>query len=181
VPTMRDSGPSSSRPMPTVRRAGTLRAGHRKTPFIGYHLHRRSQAGKVARARGGHVGGNSPCSIRISRSSTRYSSLMWSRATVTRPMAVRPTRYGPSQRKCFAHLWRRGLNSGVSLRVMSSIPLISEPLNELHRKQLRARLMATVGPRCFRERIWSISNGRSSAACGIWSGRRLARYGLCRG
>ena len=76
-------------------------------------------------------GGKAPSAISASRSPTRYSSLMWSRATVTRPMAVRPTRYGPSQRKCVAHLWRRGLNSGVILRVFASRLVRSEPLNEL--------------------------------------------------
>jgi predicted ABC-type transport system involved in lysophospholipase L1 biosynthesis ATPase subunit len=54
-----------------------------------------------------HLVGNSLAAIRISRSSTRYSSLMWNRATVTRPMAVRPIRRAPSQRKCVAHLLRR--------------------------------------------------------------------------
>ena len=39
--------------------------------------------------------------------------------------------YGPSQRKCFDHLWRRGLNSGVILRVTASTLVRSEPLNEL--------------------------------------------------
>ena len=47
-----------------------------------------------------------------------------------------------------------------------SMPLISEPLNELQRKQLKARLPATVGPWCFLERMWSISNGRSSDVLG---------------
>jgi hypothetical protein len=116
-----------------------------------------------------------------SRSWTRNGSLIWRSSTVTRPIAVRPVRYGPSQRKCRDHLCRRGLNSGVSFRVTSSRLLISEPLNALHRKQLRARFRGTVGPLCFLEIIWSISKGRSSYFWGNRSGRRLARYGLCRG
>jgi hypothetical protein len=52
-------------------------------------------------------------------------------------------------KQCRAHLSRRGLNNGVILPVLALRPLISKPLNELHRKQLRARLPATVVPRCF--------------------------------
>src|SRR5271157_2878597 len=60
---------------------------------------------------------------------------MRSRATVTRPTGVRPMRTAPCQRKCFAHLLRRGLKSGVSLRVFGSRLLISDPLKELQKTQ----------------------------------------------
>jgi hypothetical protein len=75
---------------------------------------------------------------------------------------------GPSQRKCRVHFWRRGLKSGAILRVTSSRAAMSVPLAELHRKQLSARLPATVGPLCFREMTWSISKGRSSNSWSIW-------------
>src|SRR5207248_1413694 len=77
-------------------------------------------------------GGKTPFSMRSARSATRAASLMWSTETVTRPIAVRPWRTGPSQRKCRPHLSRRGLKSGVSLCVRGSNPARSEPLNELH-------------------------------------------------
>jgi hypothetical protein len=54
---------------------------------------------------------------------------------VTRPMGVRPMRRAPCQRKCLAHLWRRGLNRGVSFPVAGSRLLMSEPLCELQKTQ----------------------------------------------
>src|SRR5208283_2799039 len=55
--------------------------------------------------------------------------------------------------------------------------LISDPLKELQYKQLKQRLLATVGPLCLPAMMWSISKGSSSAAWGIWqySQRPLAR------
>src|SRR5713101_4975948 len=43
---------------------------------------------------------------------------------------------------------------------------MSEPLKELHQKQLRARFPNAVGPPCFLEMMWSISKGVSSQLCG---------------
>ena len=53
-----------------------------------YRLSNRSavpaMSGKGGECMHDHAGGNSPASITIARSSTRYSSLMWSGSTVTR-------------------------------------------------------------------------------------------------
>jgi hypothetical protein len=79
-------------------------------------------------AASGHAGGNRPSAISSSRSSTRNGSFILSNSTVMRPIGVKPIRRGPAQRKCRAHLCRRGLNSGVSFRVTLSMLPMSEPL-----------------------------------------------------
>ena len=52
-------------------------------------------------------------------------------AMVTCPTGVSPTRTGPVHRKCFPKACRRGLKSGVSLRVLGSIPAILGPFETI--------------------------------------------------
>ena len=60
------------------------------------------------------------------------------------------------------------IEKGSELAVNESLPPMSEPLKELQWKQLSARLLATVGPWCFFEMMWSISKGVSSNSRDIW-------------
>ena len=66
------------------------------------------------------------------------SSARWSRATVARPIAVRPsTRIAvDGQRKCSAQRWVRGWNRGTSIPVSGSQADVRSDLNRLHSGQL---------------------------------------------
>ena len=116
-------------------------------------------------------GGNVPPWIKAWRRATRNGRLISRTVTVARPMGVSPRRTGPSHRKWRLHLWRRGLKSPTIFRDTGSTPAMFGPLWLLHAKQLKARLVAEVGPRCLRATMWSIWCGR---------GKRLAEAGSTR-
>jgi hypothetical protein len=59
---------------------------------------------------------------------TRWAKFIASTSAVARPMGVLPTSSGPSRRKWWPHLWRRGLKRRVSLLVFGSMPVRFGPL-----------------------------------------------------
>jgi hypothetical protein len=80
------------------RRRGIGRGGRGSSP----RSHRcASFTGRIARV---DYGGNRPSSISERRTRITSGSFIARTAAVVRPIAVRPTRQGPSQRKCRSHL-----------------------------------------------------------------------------
>ena len=72
--------------------------------------------------------GNNPSSTRALRSLTASGSFICSTTTVALPMAVRPMRTDPSQRKCWDHSCWQGWNSSTIFFVRGSMPLRLGPL-----------------------------------------------------
>jgi hypothetical protein len=67
-------------------------------------------------------------------------------ATVARPVGVNGTTLSPSQRKCSAQTWVRGLNSGTSSPESGSAAVCFAHFRSEHETHARARLSAVVGP-----------------------------------
>ena len=81
------------------------------------------------------------------------AALIRSSAIVARPIAVLPTRMGPSQWKCSCHASERGLNSGTRASVSGSKAVASVPFAPLHWAHATQVLPFDVRPRCLRARM----------------------------
>ena len=76
---------------------------------------------------------NSPYRRKAERQRSLSSELTSNSQTVARPVAVRPTTFGPSKAKCSSHRSWRGLNKRTTTDVSGSTLLRFGPLRSLHR------------------------------------------------